>query len=315
VGLGEHAHYKGAQLSGGQRQRVAIARALAAEPSILLADEPTASLDKQSGREVVDRLKVLAKENGTTILLVTHDNRILDIADRIMHLEDGRLSTFTDAVIANNKLMMHALAENRQKQPLDQVVDQLDVPRFRQLLQQLTDESQRFLEATAIANDQAFQSMLEQGLFAFTRKLGDVLNAERASLFLVDRTTDTLWLRVAQDLPEDVEIRIPIGSGIAGAAAQSGAAIRVDDAYADPRFNRQVDLQSGFRTRSILCLPLKNRRGTVFAVAQLLNRKDGRPFDAEDERKLHEFTESLGVILETLESLSEVRAVGKNRGT
>ncbi len=304
VGLGDRLHYKGARLSGGQRQRVAIARALAAEPSILLADEPTASLDKQSGREVVDRLKVLAKEKGTTILLVTHDNRILDIADRIMHLEDGRLSTFTDAVIANNQLMMHALAENRQKQPLDQVVDTLDEQGFRELLRQLTDESQRFMEATAVANDQAFQSMLEQGLFAFTRKLGDVLDAERASLFLVDSATDTLLLRVAQDLPENSQVRIPIGSGIAGAVAQTGTAIRVDDAYADPRFNREVDQQSGFRTRSILGLPLKNRSGAVFAVAQLLNRKDGRPFDAGDERKFHQFTASLGVILETLESLS-----------
>ncbi len=315
VGLGDRLHYKGERLSGGQRQRVAIARALASEPSILLADEPTASLDKQSGREVVDRLKALAKEKGTTILLVTHDNRILDIADRIMHLEDGRLSTFTDAVIANNQLMMHALAESRQKQPLDQVVDELDEHGFRELLRQITDESQRFMQATAVANDQAFQSMLEQGLFAFTRKLGDLLHAERASLFLVDGVTHTLLLRVAQDLPEGAAVRIPIGSGIAGAVAQSGDAIRVDDAYADPRFNRQVDQQSGFRTRSILCLPLKNRRGAVFAVAQLLNRKDGRPFAAEDERAFHHFTESLGVILETLESLSGGRAVDEDRRT
>ena len=186
VGLGERVHYKGEALSGGQRQRVAIARALAAEPKILLADEPTASLDKQSGREVVDRIKVLAKEHGTTILLVTHDNRILDVADRIVHLEDGYLSTFTDAVIANNQLMMRTLAENRQKQNLEEVVDGLDEKGFHDLLQQLTDESQRFMEATALASDTAFKSMLEQGLFAFTRKLGQLLNAERASLFLVE---------------------------------------------------------------------------------------------------------------------------------
>ncbi|HEY0915832.1 MAG TPA: ATP-binding cassette domain-containing protein, partial [Solimonas sp.] len=95
VGLGQRIHYKAEALSGGQRQRVAIARALAGEPKMLLADEPTASLDKQSGREVVDRMKALAKEQGCTILLVTHDNRILDVADRIVHLEDGKLSNFT----------------------------------------------------------------------------------------------------------------------------------------------------------------------------------------------------------------------------
>ncbi len=91
VGLSDHINHKPESLSGGQRQRVAIARALSSKPSILLADEPTASLDKQSGREVVDQMRTLAKVQGTTILLVTHDNRILDIADRIVHLEDGRL--------------------------------------------------------------------------------------------------------------------------------------------------------------------------------------------------------------------------------
>jgi len=307
VGLGEHLHHKPERMSGGQRQRVAIARALAAAPSILLADEPTASLDKESGREVVDRIKVLAKEHGTTILLVTHDNRILDIADRILHLEDGRLSTFTEAVIANNQLMMGALAESLHKHTLDNVVDDLDEAGFRDLLQQLTAESQRFMEATALANDAAFQSMLEQGLFAFTRKLGQLLNAERASLFLVEAATGTLLLRVAEDVPRGIGMRIPIGTGIAGAVAGSGSVIRVDDAYADPRFNKDVDTRSGFLTRSILCVPLKNRRGAVFAVAQLLNRKDGRPFDAEDERKFSHFIESIGMILETLEALVSVR--------
>jgi len=81
VGLGDRINYKPGQLSGGQRQRVAIARALVSEPGMLLADEPTASLDKQSGRDVVERMKSLAKEKGTTILLVTHDNRILDKED------------------------------------------------------------------------------------------------------------------------------------------------------------------------------------------------------------------------------------------
>jgi putative ABC transport system ATP-binding protein len=307
VGLGEHLYHKGEQLSGGQRQRVAIARALVAEPAILLADEPTASLDKQSGRDVVDRLKALAKEKGTTILLVTHDNRILDVADRIVHLEDGRLSTLTDAVIANNQLMMRTLAENKQKQPLAEIVNQLDEKGFRNLLEQLSDESQRFLEATALANDEAFQSMLEQGLFAFTRKLGQLLNAERASLFLVEDATRTLLLRVAEDVPEGVPVRIPIGTGIAGAVAESGYAIRVEDAYADPRFNQDVDLRSGFRTRTVLCLPLKDRTGAVFAVAQLLNRKDGLPFDAEDERKFSRFIASIGVLLENLESLGSSR--------
>lgn len=92
VGLEERIDYYPADLSGGQKQRVAIARALVSHPKIVLADEPTAALDKKSGRDVVDIMYKLAKEQGCTILLVTHDNRILDIADRIIYMEDGRLS-------------------------------------------------------------------------------------------------------------------------------------------------------------------------------------------------------------------------------
>ncbi|MUG95802.1 ATP-binding cassette domain-containing protein [Scytonema sp. UIC 10036] len=92
VGLGERINYYPEHLSGGQKQRIAIARALVNNPSLVLADEPTAALDKQSGRDVVELMQRLAKEQGTSILLVTHDNRILDIADRIVEMEDGLLA-------------------------------------------------------------------------------------------------------------------------------------------------------------------------------------------------------------------------------
>ncbi len=91
VGLEERTQYYPADLSGGQKQRVAIARALVSHPQIVLADEPTAALDKKSGRDVVELMQKLAKEQGCTILMVTHDNRILDVADRIIYMEDGRL--------------------------------------------------------------------------------------------------------------------------------------------------------------------------------------------------------------------------------
>lgn len=97
VSLGHRTDYYPENLSGGQKQRVAIARALVSHPKIVLADEPTAALDKKSGRDVVVLMQQLAKEQGCTILLVTHDNRILDIADRIVHMEDGHLVT-TDSV-------------------------------------------------------------------------------------------------------------------------------------------------------------------------------------------------------------------------
>jgi putative ABC transport system ATP-binding protein len=91
LGLDQRMHYKPDSLSGGQRQRVAIARALANRPRLILADEPTAALDERSGRDVVNLLKTLAREQRTTSLIVTHDNRILDVADRIVNMVDGRI--------------------------------------------------------------------------------------------------------------------------------------------------------------------------------------------------------------------------------
>jgi putative ABC transport system ATP-binding protein len=91
VGLADHAHKRQDKLSGGQRQRVAIARALIANPPIILADEPTAALDKDTGYETISLIRRLAKERGMSVLMVTHDNRILSLADRIVEMEDGRI--------------------------------------------------------------------------------------------------------------------------------------------------------------------------------------------------------------------------------
>lgn len=89
LGLGQRIHYKPKSLSGGQKQRVAIARGLVHQPKLVLADEPTAALDEHSGREVVTLFQELARDEGCTIIMVTHDNRILDVADRIVNMVDG----------------------------------------------------------------------------------------------------------------------------------------------------------------------------------------------------------------------------------
>jgi putative ABC transport system ATP-binding protein len=91
VGIEDHAAKRQDQLSGGQRQRVAIARALVSKPTLILADEPTAALDRQTGHDVVALMRRVARERGTTVLMVTHDNRVFDLADRILEMEDGRI--------------------------------------------------------------------------------------------------------------------------------------------------------------------------------------------------------------------------------
>ncbi len=98
VGLEDQMSKLPQDLSGGQKQRVAIARALAARPKLLLADEPTAALDSITGREIVDLLKKLALEQSCSVLIVTHDPRILDVADRLLEMEDGRLASSLDSL-------------------------------------------------------------------------------------------------------------------------------------------------------------------------------------------------------------------------
>ena len=93
LGLGHRIHYKPDSLSGGQKQRVAIARALVHRPPLILADEPTAALDEKAGRDVVTLFQQFAREDRATIIMVTHDNRILDVADRIVNMVDGRIKS------------------------------------------------------------------------------------------------------------------------------------------------------------------------------------------------------------------------------
>jgi HD-GYP domain-containing protein (c-di-GMP phosphodiesterase class II) len=109
-----------------------------------------------------------------------------------------------------------------------------------------------------------------------------VAEADRCSIFVVDRERQELWTPVAHGTGE---IRVPLGAGIAGAVAASGAVVSIPDAYADPRFNPQVDAATGYRTREILCVPMTNTRGEVVGVIQALNRRDGA-FGAEDEELL-----------------------------
>jgi len=312
VGLGERIEHYPAQLSGGQKQRVAIARALVAEPRIVLADEPTASLDKQSGRDVVDLMQRLAKEHGVTVVLVTHDNRILDIADRIIHLEDGRLQSFSEAVMENTRHMMSTLADYNRKGEMARRVADMEADEFIRVLEEVTGEASQFLQVYRMASSQAFESMLDQALDAFTRKIGALMDADRASLWLFDEQSGELWTKVAQDAGgEPVEIRIAKGSGIAGAVAASGEPLNISDVYDDPRFDPSADRKTGYRTRGVLCTPLFDDGGRVFGVAQVLNKAGGsQPFDAADLKRFQAFAGKMGVILESWGQMAHRNASG-----
>ena len=182
VGLGERLHAHPSELSGGQRQRVAIARALVTDPELVLADEPTASLDKRSGREVVDLLQQLAKEKGVAVILVTHDNRILDIADRILTLEDGRLSSLMNSVATNAQHMLAMVAREMRSGNLATRMSAMDREEFLSLVDTVTQETQGLLELVDVIQDDTFRTAQEQFVVAFTSKIGELLQAEDARL-------------------------------------------------------------------------------------------------------------------------------------
>lgn len=152
------------------------------------------------------------------------------------------------------------------------------------------------------------QSLLELGhligldlqmdamLLQIAEKAAEVLEADRCSLFLHDPVTDELWSRVALGLDGQV-IRIPSYTGLAGHCFRTAEPINLEDAYQDPRFNRDVDRQTGYRTKSVLCMPMCNRDGQVLGVIQLLNRKEG-VFTKEDEAFLEIFGNHASVFIE-----------------
>ena len=304
VGLGARLDHLPHQLSGGQKQRVAIARALVGRPQIILADEPTAALDKKSGREVVEILHALAKTQGCAILLVTHDNRILDIADRIMTLEDGRISSFTSGMTADTGNLIGAFAQMQRKGELVRHVSALSDQKFVELLEQVTSEFDQFLRTSELARQDAIEALGDQVLEAATLRIRDMLNGDRASLYLYDAEHELLRTRIAHsDGSVPLEIQISVHSGIAGRVALTAESMNVPDAYGHPDFNPALDKETGYRTRSVLCMPVYDRRHRVFAVAQLLNKKNGEPFTDADEARFLEFARPLGILLETCSRL------------
>jgi phosphoserine phosphatase RsbU/P len=136
---------------------------------------------------------------------------------------------------------------------------------------------------------------LDRLLGLIVRSVSQLVDADRTSLYLVDNERQELITRVSQGARE---IRLPLGKGIAGSVASSGETINIPHAYADPRFNREHDRTSGYVTRSILCMPLKNYTGTVVGVLQTLNKMSGEPFNAYDEEVLSALCGSAAVAID-----------------
>jgi len=165
------------------------------------------------------------------------------------------------------------------------------------------DRTYRLLEIGRAINAETDLDRLLQVVIAETTRL---MGADRSSLFLLDRERGELWSRMAEGM-ESREIRFPMHLGIAGHVASTGETINIPDAYQDPRFNPEVDKKTGYRTHSILCLPVRNHRMQIIGVIQVLNKREG-VFTTEDEKLLSCLADQVAVALEGAFLLEEVRS-------
>jgi len=290
------------------RTVVHIARAIVRNPGIILADEPTASLDRKSGREVVELLHDLAKRQGKSILLVTHDNRILDLADRILVLEDGHLESLAATAASSAGTLIHALGRLQSRGNLSSHVAGLSQGQFLELIEQVVAEFDQFVRVIEVGRQDVVQEFSGQFLDAVTVKIKDLMHADRATLFLLNRRSSELQSRVALgETGKRLDTRIPMNSGIAGRVVRTKHPENISDPYSDPDFNPAVDQRTGYLTKSMLCMPILDRAGEVFAVAQVLNRQGGA-FTPQDENEFRRFAEPLAIILQSSQIMDRLRA-------
>ena len=146
--------------------------------------------------------------------------------------------------------------------------------------------------ATAVAQTLDLGALMDK----IIAKISDVLQAERSSLFLLDRETHELWAKKAEGA-EVTEMRFPSSQGLAGHVATTGQVVNIPDAYADTRFNPAFDRLTGFRTTTVLCVPIRNREGEIIGVTQAMNKQKG-VFDREDEDLLQALSSQIAMALE-----------------
>jgi adenylate cyclase len=184
-----------------------------------------------------------------------------------------------------------------------QAASALDQARMLERLDQLRREEEELIEITEAISSELHLDALLARIMAGATKL---LDAERSTLFVYDPHTNELWSKVAEGAGEP--IRIPADAGIAGAAFIGGEVLNIADAYADPRFNQQIDRHSGFHTRNILSAPVIDRAGERLGVVQVLNRRGG-PFNAGDVRRLKAFCAEIAVAIQNAQLFSDVLAL------
>ncbi len=165
-------------------------------------------------------------------------------------------------------------------------------------IEELNESNEKLQYLLNISKSMMSEIELDTLLQVIMEKVTHVMDADRSTLFLLDKKTNELWSKVAQGANIN-EIRFPNGMGIAGHVAAQGEIINIQDAYGDERFNQEIDKKTGYRTKSILTMPLKNSKGEIIGATQVLNKKSGNGwFNQNDEDLLEAFSSLAAISLE-----------------
>jgi K+-sensing histidine kinase KdpD len=254
-------------------------------------EETTLDILKQG--EVVGELVSLDGQSRSACVTCIEDSLLLSI----------ERSEFEKLLLSNHKVAFNLLGELsvRIRKADDNIVLRLEEQ--RKAIEIRYNKLQRLIEASKIIN-----STLD-----LNKLLGLILNsatqsieADRGTLYLVDDVKKELWSKVLQGT-DMVEIRLPIGKGLAGFVAETGETILIPDAYADPRFNPEIDKRTGYRTRNMICMPMKNKDGKIIGVFQLLNKNQGS-FDTDDVSFIDALSAHASVAIENAHMAQEMVA-------
>ncbi|WP_407658805.1 GAF domain-containing protein [Leptothoe spongobia] len=180
------------------------------------------------------------------------------------------------------------------------LIDPLSIEQFSTFLKQLNKEFEQILSTMNLLKNRSVNQKLNLIIQTVSIKISQLLAAEQVTFFVVDRDRYKLWSQSARSTSgEPINIEISLNSGIAGHVATTGESLNIPNPYNDSRFNPQVDKDTGFRTRSILCMPIFNSSNEVCAVIQALNKIGDAAFGQADEARFYELTQFLGNVLET----------------
>ncbi len=265
------------------------------KPDLILLDIMMPGLD---GYEVCRRLKANPDTQNIPVIFITAKS---EEQDETLGFQLGAADYITkpfSSMVVQSRVRTQ-LEVKRHREHLEKLVEART-----QALMKAKEEEVQLLEMTT---ELSFELNLLKLLEKIMNTTNELLSADRCTLFLSDETTGELWSQVAQGM-ETEEIRFPNHLGIAGSVFTTGQTVNISNAYEDPRFNPTFDKKTGYRTRSILCMPVKNKSGKIIGVTQVLNKRGG-PFTETDERRLKAFSAQASVALENARLFEDVLAM------